>query len=232
MQQTVNPENFKVTWFKQSANLLMADIIGMAAEGAIITNIHKFDQAFPVISTAIVNTLNVPMYYFQRPIEKALKLTKNFEGKNYYEQRLKKSDAERVETLSKATYHYGLALAAGWATMWGASHAISHITHSPGIHSRMFMTDAVIHMGLIGLMALPAMATPTQRLKDTVHFVAKGFGLDESRAEDLARVSVFSFLPNYATLAAVSTMMYRDAKMKSLYDRLNTSTASSLLTRH
>jgi hypothetical protein len=222
MQQTLKPEHFKTTWLKQSGNLLAADLIGMVAEGALISNIGSFDRAFPAVSNSIISALNVPMYYFQRPIESALSLTKNFEGKDYYDKRLQKTEKERVETLSKAAYHYGLAWAAGWGSMVGAEHFIlSPLSRTPPISKSFFMKDAAIHVGLVALMALPSMESSTQRLKDTVKCVAKGFGSGEDSAEDLARVSTFSFLPNFATLGIISGMMYRDGKIKSLQSRLS-----------
>lgn len=227
MQQTIKPEHFKTTWMNQSRNLLAADIIGMGVEGAFITNIGKFDKAFPVVSAAIIKTLNVPMYYFQRPVETMLGYTKNFEGKDYYEKRLQKSEKERVETLSKAAYHYGMAWAVGWGSMFGAERMLSNVTHTPKIHGKYFFRDAAIHTGLIAVMATPMMAEPTQRLKDAIKCVSKVFGADEEKAEDLARISTFSFVPNFTTLGVVSGIMYRDLKLKSVHDALSATTATA-----
>lgn len=224
-QQPITMSNYKSAWLQQSGNLLAADIFSSVVEAGVIANIDSFDKKFPTISSAVQGVLSVPLYYLQRPIEKVLSYTKNIEGDDYYRRRMSHSDDERLASITKAAYHYGAALSVGWGGMVASSKVISNLTHTPPIHGNMFMKDMLIHAGLITAMSLPQMANTTQRMKDMVKCVAKGFGADEDKAEDLGRIAIFSGVPNYATFSMVSGLMYRDNKMKALQHALEAGAA-------
>lgn len=197
------------TWLKQTGNLFAADTVGALIELGVVSQMARLEAMFPDTSKWMIDSITPTVGYFQKPIEWALDHAKNFEGEEFQKQRKDKTPEERTKDIAHAVVHYMIPVGIGWTTTLATEDRLSRLTKTPHIPKKFWLADGTIHLGLITLMGMPFMAPATQKAKDVVNVVSKVFGADEEQAEDLARLSVVSVVPNYTTLAIVSAGMLR-----------------------
>lgn len=207
----------KVT-VKQSVNFFAGDLVGTVVEGAVIAGIDKFDRVLPIVPAVIKGALRGPAYLFQRPIEGMMNVTKNIEGKDNFNERTHKTDAERIDAITNGAYRYGSAITVGYGAMMATERALSKMTKTPAVPMGFYGADIALHLGLVGLMGLPALSGATDKIKSGIKCLSKSVGASDQMAEDVGRVGMVSIIPNYTVFAVNTGRLYM--KNKREYENL------------
>ena len=204
---------YNQVWAKQSANLFAGDLVGSLLELGMVSQMTNWEQRFPTLTNTIVDTMTPTVRYFQDPIEWVVNHGKTFEGAELQKKRQSKPKEERAHDISHAILHYGIPVAVSYGSAIATEKMMAgYVTRSPGLAHKFWLADFGVHVGLVTLMGTPLLAPVTEKAKDAVNVVSKVFGANEEQAEDIARLSVLSVLPNYTTFGIVTKAIHNNLK--------------------
>ncbi len=184
----------------QGGNMLAAEVAGATVELGVINSIDSLEKAAPGVVSGFKTFLkNAIVKPFQAPIEWCLNHTKSIEGREGYEKRTHQTPEERLEALTDSTYRYGAAVATGYGAMWYTQkglNALSGVPMSAGHTTKVYIQDAVVHVGAVGLLGAPFMEGFTTKLKEGMKCVFRTLGFNEEQAERNAILGTTVQLPN------------------------------------
>lgn len=199
---------------KQAANFFVGDLLSTIVEAAVVADMDKFDKAVPVVSNTIKGVIRPPVRVFLKPIERVLDLTKNFEGTEAHQRRINKTEEERIEAITNGAYHYGAAFGVGYTSMLAVERTLSKMTHAAPVPLNIYRNDFLMHVGLVALMSMPGMGPVTEKAKGAIRYVSKTLGYNKQQSEDIARMGVISFIPNYTVFAFNVSRLYKHNKIQ------------------